>query len=289
MSTGVSPTCSYYLRNSCTNGTACRFNHPITIPAPASSIDMRTCSHFLRGNCRNGNACQYSHGIGIRLREVSQAAEATASIGVSLESPITSKRTIIPSTSVGLGICKFFVQGRCKNGVDCSFSHCGLESSSVRSPARRSNQQQNHIFPLSKPASKSACIYFAKGKCTNGVTCTFSHSDTATGSPLSINLQQTRANESTLKGSILVPCKFFAQGSCMKGDECQFFHPSPDTPTLSADIPSSFGAVQVRFLRKSFEFVSYIRDTFQAPVRIIPAIELNPVTGPGISRGSVVS
>jgi hypothetical protein len=246
---GVSSICSYYLRNSCTNGTACRFSHQITSPEPAPVVDERVCSHFLRGSCRYGHTCQYSHGSHIGIRKVSQAVQ---SVGSEPESP---RRT----HTVPFGICKFFVQGRCKNGVDCPFSHSPVEvqpgeSQSTWPPARATNQQQNPIFLRSESTSKTPCIYFAKGKCSNGVACSFSHAGTTPGSNSSINLQHICEDTVALKGSVLVPCKFFLQGSCTKGGKCQFFHPCSDTPSPSINVHPLSAAVQVRFLSKFFEF-----------------------------------
>lgn len=64
-------------------------------------------------------------------------------------------------------------------------------------------------------ATIQACRFFAKGECTKGDKCTFSHD----------------LDEDSLKAIDL--CIHFAKGTCKKGDECTFNHDfDPDDPDM---------------------------------------------------------
>ena len=68
-----------------------------------------------------------------------------------------------------------------------------------------------------KPKSKTPCSFFAKGSCTKGESCLFSHSLPAGGGG---------AAAVTITKSKTI-CSFFVKGICTKGDSCRFSHQLP--------------------------------------------------------------
>ena len=79
--------------------------------------------------------------------------------------------------------CRFYnTQKGCANGDSCKFEHTD-------------NFQNNKT---------RTCKFFAKGNCTKGEECSFSH-------------EQPLPKSET-------PCRFAQSGGCKKGDTCEFQH-----------------------------------------------------------------
>ncbi|KAK0715201.1 hypothetical protein B0H67DRAFT_665182 [Lasiosphaeris hirsuta] len=73
---------------------------------------------------------------------------------------------------------------------------------------------QNQLPPL--PPSKGPCLFFLRGSCRNGESCTFDHIPTPQGAAPFPTSRST------------VTCHYFLLGSCRKGDKCSFAHPRAD-------------------------------------------------------------
>ncbi len=77
-----------------------------------------------------------------------------------------------------------------------------------------------------KMAARIPCRFHARGSCSKGAACQFSHGTSADVAP-------PPKPESTARG----PCRFFALGNCARGDWCLFVHEesskstAPTTPT----------------------------------------------------------
>ena len=84
--------------------------------------------------------------------------------------------------------CVFFQQGRCSKGSTCPFSHAAvaIDENGPRSSAdepkvpppggrQRSPAVAEGAQPREATASAPVCRFFAKGRCTKGSSCIFSH------------------------------------------------------------------------------------------------------------------
>lgn len=73
------------------------------------------------------------------------------------------------------------------------------------------------------------CLFYAKGKCTKGVRCSFSHAQPATHHWTAPNANTVHTGPSSGFGptKVNVPCKYYQLGRC-QNPECRFLH--LDTP-----------------------------------------------------------
>merc|ERR1711904_639393 len=73
------------------------------------------CKFHLAGRCTNGANCNYSH-TEQEMNEHKQLYEVEKELkqfNQALGAPVAKK----------VAMCKYFMQGKCVNGVACSFSH----------------------------------------------------------------------------------------------------------------------------------------------------------------------
>ena len=83
----------------------------------------------------------------------------------------------------GDGICKFFAAGKCKKGRDCTYKHernkSGGGNSDKRGNSPRGNRSKSPNKLTREQMKQSPCAHFAKGDCSFGDKCWYSHTATA--------------------------------------------------------------------------------------------------------------
>lgn len=114
---------------------------------PSKSIPI-PCRHYARGSCLRGEACLFVH----------EGPGASISVTPGLEA-----NPKVP--------CRFFARGNCTRHP-CPFAH--KPSPKPSAPAAPLPVAQE---PILAPQSQLRCRFFVKGRCRNGDTCPFAHSD----------------------------------------------------------------------------------------------------------------
>lgn len=125
----------------------------------------------------------------------SSAAPANSSFGANSNAPAPSPFGTNANSSSGFGNkkdtrqpCKFFAEGKCRNGANCRFSHdTGGTNSGNGGFGNQGNNPSSASSPFGNPSSgfggnggnntnnRPPCKFFAEGKCRNGANCKFSH------------------------------------------------------------------------------------------------------------------
>ncbi|KAF9005933.1 hypothetical protein BDQ17DRAFT_1352417 [Cyathus striatus] len=128
----------------------------------------------------------------------------------------------------GLGPCKFFPSGMCRNGVDCPYEHVEptsiphLEHATITS--RYQEQQESQTAPI--------CKLFRRGWCIHGENCPFQQEEshyyrnTSKGSWNRWEEDGKQSNGSYNNGTRM--CRYFLQGNCNRGPQCLYSHDDVD-------------------------------------------------------------
>ncbi|KAJ8092740.1 hypothetical protein PM082_007069 [Marasmius tenuissimus] len=185
----------------------------IVYPAKGSSSQSHLCPFFLKGQCRFGEGCLKSHGSN------TGAVNPQTNEASSLSGTRSGQISRFPWTPTKP--CVYWAQGRCTKGESCSFRHdAAMQTKEPRANERPAGEKLTASITKSPPqprrdshfpgwAPTQPCVYWAKGNCLRGDSCTFLH-----GAP-------TREAEPR---SPAVVCVYWAQGRCMRGDSCTFRH-----------------------------------------------------------------
>jgi len=116
------------------------------------------CRFYAAGRCTKGLACSFSHEVATPLSAEAASSSMPAASATSMapaRPAATSRRDIA---------CRFYLEGRCAKGAECTFSH--------------SFETQAQSVPR-VPKFTPACVFFARGECSRGRACNFFH-DTRT-------------------------------------------------------------------------------------------------------------
>lgn len=123
-------------------------------------------------------------------------------------------------------LCRFFAQGACDKGAQCSFAHGLLEL--------RTQSEEQH----SGRYKMDLCKYFAQGICDMGADCTFAHGIhelRTTRAPQETRSSPQPPSEGATSRFKTEICRFFEQGACKKGASCEFAHGAAELRTAAGD------------------------------------------------------
>ncbi|WVQ94468.1 hypothetical protein IAU59_001547 [Kwoniella sp. CBS 9459] len=135
--------------------------------------------------------------------------------------------------------CKFFMEGFCPHGEECTYMHMV----SPPSPDQTASSDSGSFSPSSKPShlpmgmrhpkhQTLPCKFFNSAMgCMNGDTCTFLHTRVV---PESVPLVERPRPWRTK------PCRHFQLGRCTLGDACHFAH-VPDPAWLASGGSAIYG------------------------------------------------
>ncbi|KAF8638951.1 hypothetical protein AX16_010425 [Volvariella volvacea WC 439] len=124
----LTPTCKFYLNDTCKRGVKCPFTHsrPDDAPQPSSQSNQQkqhphnnkklesgpsTCSYYLKGSCKYGEACHFAHPF---------STPVSSSDTKSSESASAANSTRPAHAQVH---CKYWKSGFCQYGASCRFKH----------------------------------------------------------------------------------------------------------------------------------------------------------------------
>ncbi|CAE7725288.1 HUA1, partial [Symbiodinium pilosum] len=195
--------CRHFLEGRCNYGDQCSFRHPV-------AEDTSLCRHFLEGKCTYGDACRFSHG-GQTYVPVTVPAAPTKPAPIRVAPPNWKPADDRP-------VCRHFLEGRCRFGEECRFSHQGEESAARLPPTA----------PAVPIDDRPLCRHFLEGKCTYGDACRFSHGDAAAD----VFQPEPMADDRPI-------CRLFLEGKCASGSHCQFSHAVTLDPAIAAALTAT--------------------------------------------------
>jgi len=221
-------------------------------------IKKTLCKFFLAGACDRGDLCTWAHGkeqlgepIGDIFEEddLNLAEEFPEEFGEVDAAELSEEDYLILSKQLALPghpgnvkrtICKFWQQGTCNRGSDCTFAH-GSEDMQDMS----ANGEADYLEPVHAGGTKrTICKFWEEDACTKGDLCTFAHGPEEIGARILVEpLPFCREIPSHTGGYGLAPiggstgstpmvkrtiCKFWEQGTCTRGAECTWAHGEED-------------------------------------------------------------
>jgi len=135
-----------------------------------------------------------------------------------------------PTTPVKGTRCKFWLQGQCARGEQCTWLHGEAEPQPPWS--RPSSGHPAKEQPRDATVRRTICKFWELGTCTKAPgQCSWAHGESELGT---VAMADNRE-----------PCKFFPYGNCKKGSLCPFAHEGRAKDDVSGILPM---AKRARFL-----------------------------------------
>ncbi|KAF2112896.1 hypothetical protein BDV96DRAFT_601715 [Lophiotrema nucula] len=114
-----------------------------------------------------------------------------------------------------MAICRFFLEGRCLKGPQCTFEH-PVQVTDYRAPSNPAPQTATGNAAPSTvrvaERAKTPCAFYQRGSCNKGVSCQFLHE----------GIVETPPSSEVSRSETI--CKFFLKNACSKGDACPYKH-----------------------------------------------------------------
>lgn len=239
---------------------------PKRIPDALRPAMRSICKFWEEGKCKNGERCSFAHGqeeIGKPIpadailtgapfagfapprRRTSSPFDAfVPMVGASLVSApfVFQPATPVKHLTEKRSICKFWQQGKCQRGIECTFAHGSRElGTPISGPRGASLVMQVPICPpkgkgkgkgcaLALPAEapkRTLCKFWQEGRCEKGELCTWAHGIEEVGTMPGVRQPEAELlndfkSPDTLRRTI---CKFWLQNRCSKAPgQCTFAH-----------------------------------------------------------------
>jgi hypothetical protein len=238
---------------------------PLIFPAQQFGVKRTLCKFFLQGTCDKGDACTWAHGdkeLGVpiaeavveestedafdsSLAELLQAAEEEEQAANETQLQAETEDRPVKRT-----LCKFFQEGNCRNGDNCSWAHGQeeLELPLTEMEPEVLTPPPLLVFPGHEPAGpnekRTICKFWKAGNCSRGDECTWAHGAQDLGAaafvepevrkPLTIVLPRHEPAGPNEKRTI---CKYWQAGHCALGDECTWAHGAHDLGAPTYIVP----------------------------------------------------
>ncbi|CAJ1456227.1 unnamed protein product, partial [Effrenium voratum] len=156
-----------------------------------------------------GENCEFSH----EVPSISMGRGGT----IYANAPIRVKAGVqsLPAPKFKTQICKYFLEGSCFKGDECSYAH-GAEQLQAPGPGAG--------LPAESSFKTKMCLYHLQGTCFKGEACTYAHSEE----------ELSGAAESNFKTKM---CLWHLQGQCVRGDACTFAHDESELMEPGALVP----------------------------------------------------
>jgi len=254
--------CKFWLEGHCGKGDACTWSHgedsaavspamnlpgqaflsTASLPQPLPLVKRTLCKFFEAGSCDKGEYCTWAHGP----EEVGQAVLVEVMPSQDAEEAYMMPEVPVPNAMpVGDGskrtLCKFWLEGKCRNGDLCTWAHGEHELSNVP-------LQDEGVLMSAPPTQtkRTLCKFWQEGKCDKGELCTWAHGEEDMGTPFIDELALQMLQEQALQEQFVAEaaqsapvkktlCKFWQQGVCDKGELCTWAHGVEDMGSPSAN------------------------------------------------------
>lgn len=252
--------CKFFERGACERGDQCTWLHDEgqlqdrdQTPAPAIPVKRTLCKFFEQGTCERGDQCTWAHGVDeigaliLPAEEPDLHDEGVDSTEDELEAEIPPDDAEV--TAVKRTICKFWQEGRCRLGDQCTWAHGEeelglpiLEASMLEDEhAAAEGTSPSESEPLIAPSMKrTTCKFWQQGACERGEACTWAHGEE--GLPTPVNIFARNVDQGSSPGGAVrrTLCKFWKEGTCERGEACTWAHGYEELGTI---VPMESAAV----------------------------------------------